>query len=186
MAGVKGFPMLCRLVLFLLILTPPALAQAVPTQGVLGLFNSAQELPVFTPEQLEARRAMFGNDPEAVAADQALNDWKECVADALVRWSALKPGVGLMIDGAYGRCADLERQYRDHLMRITQGSRVVVDAQLARSLTRLLEDTWRPRLSAMALDDQLLHQPAAPPATPVPALPSENGSARRPGIRPRA
>lgn len=170
-----------------LLLATSAAAQAVPTQGVLGLFNSAQELPQFTPEQLEARKPMFGNDAEAIAADQALNDWKGCVAESLARWAVLKPGVGLLIDGAYGRCADLERQYRDHLMRITQGSRLVVDAQLARSLTRLLEDMWRPRLSAMALDDLLLHQAPAPvTALPAPALPAEGGSAKRSGNRPRA
>ncbi len=180
--------MLRRLALLLLLLplAMPAAAQAVPTQGLLGLINSAQELPAFTPEQLAGRRPMLGDDPEAVAADQALNDWKLCVQDALVRWSSLHPGVGTLVDGAYGRCADLERQYRDHLMRITQGSRLLVDAQLARSLTRLLEDTWRPRLVAAALDDLLLHpQPALPaPAPPVP-LPRGGGSGTG-QIRPRA
>lgn len=156
--------MLPRFALFCAALTAvsPLRAEMVPTQGILGVFYSAQELPIFTPEQLAGRHQILGNDPEAIAADQALNDWKGCVEDSLIRWSSLKPGVGTLVDGAYGRCADLERQYRDHLMRITQGSRTVVDAQLARSLTRLLEDMWRPRLIASALDDELAHQSAQP------------------------
>lgn len=162
-------PLLALLVA--LLLATPLGAEIVPTQGILGQFYAAQELPVFTPEQLAARHKVLGGDADAAAADQALNDWKICVQDALVRWSALKPGVGTLVDGAYGRCFDLERQYRDHLMHIGSGSRTVVDAQLARSLTRLLEDMWRPRLIAAALDDELVHQGPQPGGVPTIALP---------------
>jgi hypothetical protein len=152
-------------------------AGAAPTEGrqapTVALFSELQDAPPFSADEMaERQKGVTGND-EASAADLALNNWKNCVIESLARWAPLRQGPGTLIDGAYGRCADIERAYRGHLMRITQGGRQVVDVSMARSMTRMLEDAWRTRLTAMALDQDLARlqqqpqapqQPVAPPA----------------------
>ena len=138
-------------------------------QTAIIFFAEAQDVPAFTPDELAARARTLGDEPEAIAADAALNQWKQCVQEALVHWAPLPQGPGTLIDGAFGRCADTERDYRAHLIRMTPGGRQVIDVQLARGMTRTLEEGWRPRLTATVLDQQLAKQPttltAASPTT---------------------
>jgi hypothetical protein len=122
------------------------------------LFSELQEAPPFSSEEMATRQQEAAANVPGAAADLALNNWKICVIDAIRRWEALRQGPGTLIDGAFGRCADLERDYRAHLMRITQDGRIVVDVAMARSMTRMLEEAWRPRLTAMALDQDLARQ----------------------------
>ena len=129
-------------------------------QTAIIFFAEAQDVPAFSPEELAARARTLGDEPEAVAADAALNQWKQCVQEALVHWSPLPEGPGTLIDGAFGRCADIEREYRAQLIRMTPGGRQVIDVQLARGMTRTLEEGWRPRLTAMVLDQLLAKQPS--------------------------
>ena len=137
-------------------------ASAVPAkQSSVAYFNLAQEQGPLSPEDLGARQAEAETGGETVAADLALNAWKLCVLESLVRWAPLKEGPGTLVDGAYGRCGDLERDYRSHLMKITQDGRVVVDFQLAKLMTKSLEDAWRLRLIATALDQTLAAQPTS-------------------------
>lgn len=128
-----------------------------------AFFLGLQELPPFTPEQMTARHEGASGDAEALAADTALNDWKLCALGSIDHWAELKAGRGEIVDGAMGRCADLEREYRNHLTRITQDGRFVLDLQFARSMMKSLEDTWRPRLLAAALDRDLAVLQAEPP-----------------------
>jgi len=119
---------------------------------------------------MAARQKDADAKDEGAAADLALNNWKNCVIESLTRWAPLRQGPGTLIDGAYGRCADAERDYRGHLMRITQDGRQVVDVSMARSMSKMLEDAWRLRLTAMALDMELARLQAPAPATqPAPA-----------------
>jgi hypothetical protein len=101
-----------------------------------------------------------------VAAELALNGWKLCVLESLTHWAPLGEGAGTLVEGAYGRCADLARDYRTHLQRITQDGRVVMDLRMARGMTASLEDAWRPRLIAAALDQMLAVRSAARPRAP--------------------
>ncbi len=125
------------------------------TVRTVALFSELQEAPPFSADEMAARQQDAAGNPAGSAADLALNNWKVCVTDAIRRWEKLRQGPGTLIDGAFGRCADLERDYRAQLMRITQDGRIVVDVAMARSMTRMLEETWRPRLTAMALDQDL-------------------------------
>lgn len=153
------------LALLAMLAAPPAAAQkALTGQTAVTFFVEAQDLPVLSPEQLAERARQIGDEPEAVAADASLNGWKQCVQEALVHWAPLGQGPGVLVDGAWGRCADLARDYRGHLVRMTPGGRQVIDTQLARNLTRSLEEAWRPRLVAQALDQTLAARPATPPA----------------------
>ena len=137
-----------------------------PTRTV-ALFSELQEAPPFSAEDMAARQKDMPANDEGAAADLALNDWKTCVITALGRWAPLKQGPSTLIDGAFGRCTDIERAYRGHLMRITQDGRQVVDVSMARGMTRVLEEAWRQRLTAIALDLELARlQP--PPATDAP------------------
>jgi hypothetical protein len=148
-------------------------AGAAPSQQrTVALFSELQDAPPFSPEEMAARQKEVDAKEEGAAADLALNNWKNCVIESLSRWAPLHQGPGTLIDGAYGRCADIERDYRGHLMRITQDGRQVVDVSMARSMTKMLEDAWRPRLTAMMLDMDLARLQAAPPssAQPAPAL----------------
>ena len=131
---------------------PPAAKRQPPT---VAYFISLQEVVAFTSEEMVERHAGGGLDPDAQVADSALNDWKLCVLDGLARWAELKPGPGTLIDGAYGRCADRERAYRDSLLKLSQDGRAMIDLNLAKSMARMLEDVWRPRLTAAALDQEL-------------------------------
>jgi hypothetical protein len=146
-------------------------AGAAQPQRTVALFSELQEAPPFTAEEMAARQKEIDAKDEGAAADLALNNWKNCVIESLTRWAPLHQGPGTLIDGAYGRCADIERGYRGHLMRITQDGRQVVDVSMARSMTKMLEDAWRTRLTAIALDMDLarIPQPATPPAQPAPA-----------------
>jgi len=142
---------------------PPATRAEAKTQAAVerigkvsaAYFLGLQELPPFTPEQMAARHDGATGDAEALAADTALNDWKLCALGSIEHWAELKPGRGEIVDGAIGRCADLEREYRNHLTRMTQDGRFVLDLQFARSMAKSLEDTWKPRLLAAALDHDL-------------------------------
>lgn len=145
-------------------LAGPALAEDHPAKKpqsprlTVAYFSTLQELPAATPEEMAKREQEADGDADGIAAAKLLNDWKLCVADALQRWAPLKPGPGTLIDGAYGRCADVELDYRTHLMRISQDGRIVMDIQMAKTMTRTLEDIWRPRLTALALDQELAAQ----------------------------
>ena len=135
---------------------PAGPARRVATaQNMIAFFSNLQEAGPSSPEEMATRQGDAGGDGEGIAADAALNDWKLCVLAALPRWAALKPGPGTIVDGAFGRCADIERQYRAHLLRLTQDGRVVMDLSMARTMTRALEEAWRPRLIAAALDQEL-------------------------------
>jgi len=144
---------------------------AAQPQRTVALFSELQDARPFTTEEMAARQKEIEGKDEGAAADLALNNWKNCVIESLTRWAPLRQGPGTLIDGAYGRCADIERDYRGHLMRITQDGRQVVDVSMARSMTKILEDAWRTRLTAMALDMDLarLPQPVTPPTQPAPA-----------------
>jgi hypothetical protein len=146
-------------------------AGAAPPQRTVALFSELQDAPPFSAEEMAARQKDADAKDEGQAADLALNNWKNCVIESLTRWAPLHQGPGTLIDGAYGRCADAERDYRAHLMRITQDGRQVVDVSMARSMSKMLEDAWRLRLTAMVLDMDLARvqaQPAAP-VQPAPA-----------------
>ncbi|NIJ07706.1 hypothetical protein FHS31_001302 [Sphingomonas vulcanisoli] len=143
----------------LLLLAAGATTSAPTRQLTVSYFNLAQEQGPLSPEDLAARQADAATGGEAVAAELALNEWKLCVLDSLVRWAPLKEGPGTLVDGAYGRCGDLERVYRSHLMKISQDGRVIVDLNLAKLMTKSLEDAWRLRLIATALDQALAAQP---------------------------
>ena len=54
-----------------------------------------------------------------------------------------------------GRCSDIERDYRNHLLKITQDGRLLFDLSFARQMAKSLEETWRPRILAAALDHDL-------------------------------
>ena len=123
--------------------------------ATVAYFISLQEVAAFSPEEMTERHASGGLDGEALVADAALNDWKLCVQESLTRWAELRPGPGTLIDGAYGRCADRERAYRDSLLKVTQDGRQTIDLALAKSMMRNLEETWRPRLVAAVLDQDL-------------------------------
>ena len=123
--------------------------------ATVAYFSLLQEAGPFPADEMAQRQASGGLDADALAADGALNAWKTCVLEAIGRWAELHPGPGTLVDGAFGRCADGERRYRDQLLRLTQDGRLVVDMQLARSLMRTLEEVWRPRLIAAALDQEL-------------------------------
>ena len=129
--------------------------RAASMQNTVAFFSNLQEAAPSSPEEMAERRANAGEDTETIAADAALNDWKLCVLASVARWAALKEGPGTIVDGAFGRCGDIERQYRTHLLRLTQDGRVVVDLNMGRAMTRALEDAWRPRLIAAALDQAL-------------------------------
>ena len=148
-------------------------AGAAQPQRTVALFSELQDAPPFSPEDMAARQKDADAKDEGAAADLALNAWKNCVIDSLSRWAPLHHGPGTLIDGAYGRCADAERDYRRHLMRITQDGRQVVDVSMARSMSKMLEDAWRLRLTAMALDMDLAGlQPSPAPtvqSAPIPA-----------------
>lgn len=129
----------------------------------IAYFGALQEAGAFSPDEMAQRKASGGLDADALAADEALNVWKTCVTEAIGRWGELHPGPGTLVDGAFGRCADAERAYRDALLHVTQDGRLVVDMQLARSMMRTLEEAWRPRLIAAALDQELaLRHPNVP------------------------
>lgn len=132
----------------------PAKRAASP-RNTIAFFSDLQEAGPSSPEEIAERRGNVGDDSEGIAADAALNDWKSCVLASVSRWAALKPGPGTIVDGAFGRCADIERQYRAHLLRLTQDGRVVMDLSMGRAMTRALEEAWRPRLIAAALDQEL-------------------------------
>ena len=163
----------------LLLLGVTSAATAVPDgkpPRTVAIFMELQDAPPFSAEDMTARQKDAQPSDEGAAADLALNNWKTCVIDSLARWAPVKQGPGTLIDGAYGRCADLERDYRGHLMRITQDGRQVVDMSMARSMTRMLEDGWRPRLTALALDRDLAQLQAAasaPVAAPPPPASSK-------------
>lgn len=148
-----------------LLLALAAAGQAATPEGrqarTVALFSELQEAPPFSAEEMAARQKDAAATDAGAAADLALNNWKICVIDALARWAPLRQGAGTLIDGAFGRCADLARSYRAQLMRITQDGRVVVDVSMARGMTRVLEEAWRPRLTAMALDQELARTAAA-------------------------
>lgn len=146
-------------------------ASAAPPQRTVALFSELQDAPPFSAEEMAARQKEVDAKDEGAAADLALNSWKNCVIESLTRWAPLHQGPGTLIDGAYGHCADIERGYRGHLMRITQDGRQVVDVSMARSMTKMLEDAWRPRLTAMALDMELARLPQPPVTPPTPATP---------------
>jgi len=151
--------------LALIALAAPGLADPVAKRSQLSAFFSRmQESGPLTDAQIEAHRAEGIDEPESIAADTALNDWKKCVLDALPRWAELGEGPGTIVDGAFGRCADAQILYRTHLQRMTQDGRQVMDLQMARAMTRALEDAWRPRLIAAALDQMLAIRHPAPPA----------------------
>jgi len=166
------------------------LAAAIPVQAAapdpkaartVALFSELQNAPPFSAEEMAARQQEAAGNKDGAAADLALNNWKNCVIDALARWAPLRQGPGTLIDGAFGRCADIERDYRAYLMRMTQDGRIVVDLAMARSMTRMLEDAWRPRLTAMALDQDLARQqPPAAEALKVPPQPSLQAQAQPP------
>ena len=142
--------------------TPP------PTSAhmTVAYFNEQQETAPATPEELAARLKGRPDNDEGAAAETALNDWKLCVLDALVRWDALGQGPGTLIDGAYGRCGDLERQYRTHLTKIVLNGRTMIDLNFARAMVKSLEDSWRPRLVAAALDHMLERREKEPVRSP--------------------
>jgi hypothetical protein len=141
-------------------------AQAAPRQNVVAAFSSLQEAPAIAAEQTASRSEL---DADLAAAETALNEWKLCVVGSLDRWAPLHHGPGLLVDGAFGRCADLERSYRTALIAITQDGRRPIDTALARNLTQMLRDSWRLRLTAMALDRELAAMP--PPPTVGAAVP---------------
>jgi hypothetical protein len=152
-----------------------AASAAPPQQRTVALFSELQDASPFSADDMAARQKDGDVKDEGQAADLALNTWKNCVIESLTRWSSLHQGPGTLIDGAYGRCADIERDYRGHLMRITQDGRQVVDVSMARSMTKMLEDAWRPRLTALALDMDMARLPQvttpvqpAPPVFPKP------------------
>ncbi len=148
-----------------------AAASAAPPQRTVALFSDLQDAPPFSADEMAARQKEVDAKDEGAAADLALNSWKTCVIESLTRWAALHQGPGTLIDGAYGHCADIERDYRIHLMRITQEGRQVVDVSMARSMTKMLEEAWRPRLTAMALDMDLARLPQPSATTPSPVTP---------------
>jgi hypothetical protein len=141
---------------------PKALAQSAT-----AYFNALQETGPIGADALAERFKDRAPNDEAVLAETALNQWKLCVLDALVRWAPIQSqGTGTLIDGAFGRCGELERQYRDHLVKVTQGGRMLMDYQFARVMVKTLEDVWRPRLVA-ALLDQALAQKETKDAKPA-------------------
>lgn len=148
-----------------------AAGAAPPQQRTVALFSELQDAPPFSADDMAARQKDGDAKDEGQAADLALNSWKNCVIDSLTRWAPLHQGPGTLIDGAYGRCADVERDYRGHLMRITQDGRQVVDVSMARSMTKILEEAWRTRLTAMALDMDMARLQA--PTQPAPTPPSK-------------
>lgn len=136
----------------------PAKAEARPIglgKVSAAYFLGLQELPAFTPEEMAIRQTGATGDPEALAADRSLNDWKLCALDSIVHWADLKAGRGEIVDGAIGRCVDIERDYRNHLLKITQDGRLLFDLSFARQMARSLEEAWRPRILAAALDHDL-------------------------------
>lgn len=120
-----------------------------------AFFLGLQEMPAFTPEEMAVRHQGATGDPEALAADQSLNDWKLCALDSITHWADLKPGRGEIVDGAMGRCVDIEHDYRGHLLKISQDGRLLFDLSFARQMAKSLEDAWRPRILAAALDHDL-------------------------------
>jgi hypothetical protein len=165
---------LARCLAILALIAGPALAADPPTpQMTVAYFSELQERGPSTPEEL-AERAK-STSAEAAAADSALNDWKLCTVDAIGHWADLGQGPGTLVDGAFGRCGDLARLYRDKLLIVKQGSRLLIDLQFARALIRSLEEAWRPRLIAMALDQELARKVAKAAATqPTPAASSKS------------
>jgi hypothetical protein len=139
-------------------------ASAAPRQNVVAAFSALQDAPPLTPDQLVERAKA---DEDLATAERLLNEWKRCVVGALDRWAPLHHGPALLIDGAFGRCADVERAYRDALTLVTQDGRRPIDTALARNLTQMLRDSWRARLTAMALDRELVALTPTPPA-PIP------------------
>lgn len=142
---------------------PAGPAKRASPQNTIAFFSNLQEAGPSSPEEIAERQGEAGGDGEGIAADAALNEWKTCVLASISRWAALKQGPGTIVDGAFGRCADIERQYRAHLLRLTQDGRVVMDLNMGRAMTRTLEEAWRPRLIAAALDQEL-----PPPKTELP------------------
>jgi len=147
-------------------------AGAAQPQRTVALFSELQDAPPFSADEMAARQKEVDPKDEGAAADLALNNWKNCVIESLTRWAPLHQDPGTLIDGAYGRCADIERDYRGHLMRIMQDGRQVVDVSMARSMTKMLEDAWRPRLTAMVLDMDMVRLQAAAPLPPAQPAPS--------------
>jgi len=157
----------------LLLLGMATVAGAAPEgrqQRTVALFSELQDAPPFSADDMAARQKDGDAKDEGQAADLALNNWKNCMIESLARWAPLRLGPGTMIDGAFGRCADTERDYRGHLMKITQDGRQVVDVSMARSMTKMLEDAWRPRLTAMALDQEMARLLPPAPAQPAPPV----------------
>ena len=141
--------------LFALTVASPAVADAQKrVKRTIATIGAVQDLPAFTPEQLEQRRVEFGDA------------WKLCVTESLVRWAPLGEGPGTLIDGAYGRCGDIERRYRELLTRITQDGRALIDPSMARQMTNALRESWRPRLVAAALDQKLARVPGTVASAP--------------------
>lgn len=159
--------------------------KAMTAQSAVTFFVEAQDVPPFTPNEMTERAKTLGDEPEAIAADASLNQWKQCVQDSLIHWAPLNQGPGTLIDGAFGRCADLERDYRAHLVRMTPGGRAVVDVQLARNMTRTLEESWRPRLTAAVLDQMLAKQPVVA-TTPTVSMKELSGRTKEERTTPRS
>ena len=155
----------------LLLATAASPEKPLTPQSAVTFFIEAQDVPPFTSEEMAERGRMLGNEPEAAAADAALNQWKLCVGEALTRWAPLNQGPGTLIDGAFGRCADIQRDYRLNLTRMTPGGRQVIDINLSRTMTRSLEEAWRPRLVAATLEQALARLPATPVPSPKPPTP---------------
>jgi hypothetical protein len=132
-----------------------------------SFFGELQERGPSTPEELAERDKTLS--AEVSAADAALNDWKLCVTDALARWADLGQGPGTLVDGAFGRCGDQVRLYRDKLIKVTQNGRQLLDLQFARAMVKGLEESWRLRLVAMALDQEMVRRAKAlPTIQPLP------------------
>ena len=99
-------------------------AGAAQPQRTVALFSELQDAPPFSADEMAARQKEVDPKDEGAAADLALNNWKNCVIESLTRWAPLHQGPGTLIDGAYGRCADIERDYRGHQIAANQGRRV--------------------------------------------------------------
>lgn len=183
------FPRVVRVSLVAFLLVPLGAVYAekpLTAQAAVTFFIEAQDVPPFTPEQMAERGRLLGDEPEAAAADAALNQWKLCVQESLVRWAPLNQGPGTLIDGAFGRCADIQRDYRLNLTRMTPGGRQVIDTNLSRTLARSLEEAWRPRLVAATLEQALARQVAAAGTSGAkPAGSSTTGGTARERVVPR-
>jgi hypothetical protein len=85
-------------------------------------------------------------------AVRKMEAWKICASGAVGRWATSNEPAVVVIDGAIGACSEHTEQYLSALLSIKADERVVYNIDAGEDMVRHLQDTWRPRLTAIVLE----------------------------------